>query len=125
MQSPALTGRTILVLEDEVLIARDLQIALENTGSTVILADTPQEAKILVERTNIDGAILDHGLEHESNLQLYATLRRRNIPFVIHTGVTKLICEDDKVPHIMKPSDPVLVAVILAGLIRARGAQAL
>jgi DNA-binding response OmpR family regulator len=122
MKSPALTGRSILVVEDEVVIAYDLKMALQNAGATVLLTDTPRDADILIESTKIDGAILDHGLNNGQSRQLYASLKRRNVPFVIHTGMTELIGDLKGAAHIVKPANPGVVVIVLAGLIRAKEA---
>ncbi|TCD04885.1 response regulator [Erythrobacteraceae bacterium CFH 75059] len=77
----------ILVVEDEPMIALDLQLALEDEGVTAQVAASCDEAHALLERHAFDGAILDVNLGPGATCRKVAgTLRSRGIPFVLHTG---------------------------------------
>ena len=62
MQSTSLAGRTILVVEDEPLIALDIVTALRRVGANVVSAATLDGAKLLVELDKLSAAVLDFGL---------------------------------------------------------------
>jgi len=58
MNHPGLRGRSILVVEDELLIAMDIVAALDKAGANV--TTTVRYALILVEHDGLLGAIMDH-----------------------------------------------------------------
>jgi DNA-binding NarL/FixJ family response regulator len=61
-----LSGRTILVVEDEPLIALDLKTALEDAGAKVIQAADAASALPLAERRDLSAAIVDFWLGSDS-----------------------------------------------------------
>lgn len=77
----------VLVLEDEPLIAMDLQFAFEDHGVDVHVAASCGEACGLLETLDFDGAVLDVNLGRgETCERVAAVLRSRGVPFVLHTG---------------------------------------
>lgn len=77
----------VLVLEDEPLIAMDLQFAFEDHGVEVHVATSCGEACALLETLEPDGAVLDVNLGHGATCERVATiLRSRGVPFILHTG---------------------------------------
>lgn len=62
MKFPALHGRSILVVEDEMLIGMDIRAALEEAGAYVTATTTVRHALILVEHDGLAAAIMDHAL---------------------------------------------------------------
>ena len=58
MNHPGLRGRSILVVEDELLIAMDIVAALENAGANATMTTTVRHALILVEHDGLSGAIM-------------------------------------------------------------------
>jgi DNA-binding response OmpR family regulator len=83
-----MTGqRSILIVEDEPLIAMMLEDFLESLGHSVSatcesVGDALQEA----EKGGFDLAILDVNLKGESVWPVAMKLREKNVPFVIATG---------------------------------------
>ena len=80
-------SHTILVVEDEPLIAMMLEDFLESLGHSVSatcesVSDALQEA----EKGGFDLAILDVNLKGESVWPVASKLREKNVPFVIATG---------------------------------------
>ena len=61
MQLASLKGLSILVVEDEPLIAFDITEELQAAGAVVTTTDTLPHALLLVEHNGLAGAILDHG----------------------------------------------------------------
>ena len=77
MNHPGLRGRSILVVEDELLIAMDIVAALENAGANATMTTTVRHALILVEHDGLSGAIMDHALSDGESTALCAQLNVR------------------------------------------------
>ncbi|HET7817655.1 MAG TPA: response regulator [Sphingomicrobium sp.] len=98
--------RTILVVEDEPLIAMMLEDFLESLGHSVrATCESVGDALAETDRGGFDLAILDVNLKGESVWPVAARLRERNVPFVIATGghVEPPPAEFADVPVIEKP----------------------
>jgi DNA-binding response OmpR family regulator len=82
-----LAGRRILVVEDEFLIALDLEDALGELGCEIVgPAATVSDAMRLVEAKPPDAAVLDVRLVDGSTAPIALELRRRGVPFLVLTG---------------------------------------
>ena len=83
-----LSGRRILVVEDEPIVALDLATVLEGCGATILgPAYSVAEARhIIVSNSPIDCAVLDVNLGRESVAPLVRRLRELSVPFVFLTG---------------------------------------
>lgn len=77
---------TVLVIEDEAVVAIDLEIALEEMGHRVIGAGTLAEGVRAIEAHEFDLAILDVNLNGELSYPLAAALESRGVPIVFLTG---------------------------------------
>lgn len=78
---------SILVAEDEGLIALDLQMSLEDEGARVVGPYATVESCLdAVEKQSFDFAILDVNLRGKNVFPVAEKLMRRGIPFVFHTG---------------------------------------
>ena len=86
MEFPALCGRSILVVEDEMLIGMEIRTALEEAGASVTATTTVRHALILVEHDGLAAAIMDHALADGDSTELCARLRERDIPYVSYSG---------------------------------------
>lgn len=82
-----IAGRSVLVAEDEALLAAELEAVLESAGALVVgmASDVAQGLKIL-ENEHPEAAVLDLNLGGEVSAPLAAALKERNVPFVILTG---------------------------------------
>jgi CheY-like chemotaxis protein len=99
-------GRSILIVEDEPLIAMMLEDFLDSLGHTIRAScDSVQSALSEVEKGGFDLAILDVNLKGENVWPVASLLRSRNVPFVLATGghVDPPPKEFDNVPLIEKP----------------------
>jgi DNA-binding response OmpR family regulator len=82
-------GLRILVLEDEFLIAMDVeQICRDEGAADVVIARSITDAEAATSSSNFDAAILDLLLGSVSTLPFAATLRERGVPFVFASGYT-------------------------------------
>ena len=86
--SEALTGRSILVAEDEYFLATDLNRELRRAGATVggPVASVERAMALIESAPRIDGAILDINLGGEMAFPVADALRARGVPFVFATG---------------------------------------
>jgi DNA-binding response OmpR family regulator len=113
---PQLAGRSILIVEDEPLIALEIVDAFEGAGAIVKSARTLAQAKCLVEQDGLSGAVLDFGLGDGDADALCGRLTARNIPFVIHSGYDHVrdACRSGIV--VPKPANP---AKLVDALVKA------
>jgi CheY-like chemotaxis protein len=82
-----LTGRRVLVVEDEYFIAQDLRTALEARGAGVVgPAPDAESALTLLGQSPVDIAVLDIHLAGAIDFTVADELDRRGIPFVFATG---------------------------------------
>jgi hypothetical protein len=115
---------TILVVEDEPIVAIDLAYAVAQLGGTV-LGPVPSVAYAfgLLETVVPDGAILDAVLADGEVTPLALHLLARGVPFVVHTGSGLPRALAEAAPHtpvLMKPTPSERVAEWLAAEIHAR-----
>jgi CheY-like chemotaxis protein len=84
-----LDGLTVLIVEDEFLIALDAQRILEEAGAAaVLLANSVKEVlKLLADGPKIDAAVLDLRLGEEDASPLIDEFLGRSIPFLVATGL--------------------------------------
>jgi len=98
--------RSILIVEDEPLIAMMLEDFIQSLGHEVSgNCDSVGAALKQVELGNFDLAILDINLKGESVWPVASALRAKDIPFVLATGghVDPPPTEFASVPTIEKP----------------------
>ena len=83
----SLEGHTILVVEDESLVALLLQDAIEEAGGAVVgPCYTFAESLAAARSETFDAAVLDVDLSGEDVFPAADELKRRGIPFVFHTA---------------------------------------
>lgn len=123
----------ILVVEDELKIARALREGLEEEGCEVVLAATGEEGFFLASSEPFDVMILDRILPGRDGLEILATLRRQGwlTPVLVLTGKAGV---EDRVDgldagaddYLVKPfAFPELLARVRALVRRSRGDQLL
>lgn len=84
---PLLDGMRVLVLEDEFLIAMDVeQLCRDNGAGEVMIARDLAEIDGLQITTQFDAAIVDLMLGGASTLEFAAGLREAGVPFVFASG---------------------------------------
>lgn len=82
-----LTGKRILVVEDEFLIGAMVADMLSNAEAVVIgPATNKDEGMALASVEDFDAAVLDVNLRGECSDVIAAELQKRRIPFVFATG---------------------------------------
>ena len=118
MHHPILDGLTLLVVEDEPLIAMDIAMAFEKSGAHITSTNTLKHAVLLVEHDGLSGAILDHALPDGDSSILCARLKERGVPFMIYSGYEKVEGPCQGAPHLSKPATPGMLVAAMADLIR-------
>jgi DNA-binding NtrC family response regulator len=81
------TGLSVLIVEDEPIIALDLASMLKEAGATVVgPAMTLVEAEALSAREQFHVALLDVRIGNETITPVAAQLAGRGVPLIFHTG---------------------------------------
>jgi DNA-binding response OmpR family regulator len=117
MGSTRLTGRTILVVEDEALIALSLRDLFQEEGATVSIANTPKDALRELEEGVFSAAVLDFGSMGDDTVLLSRTLRASSIPFMYYTGYGELDATVVGAPVVSKPASGQILVTTLARLL--------
>src|SRR5688572_33077688 len=87
MRDQVLSGCRILIVEDEAIIAFDLQSILEKAGAVVVgPARTIAAARELAATSEITAAILDVQLGDGAAFSIADTLAGRGVPFAFYSG---------------------------------------
>ncbi|WP_316015123.1 response regulator [Roseobacter sp. HKCCA0434] len=108
--SVSLTDRRILLVEDEGMLALDLELALEDAGARPLgpVMRVAQGLELLAaDREAIDAAILDLDLHGEDVYPIADSLVERGVPFLFHTGHgrrSELQARYPDAPVFLKPS---------------------
>jgi CheY-like chemotaxis protein len=118
-------GLTVLVVEDEFLIAEEMAAMLRDAGHVVLgPAGSVRAAEaMLADDPKPDVAVIDANLRGETSAPLARRLRERGIPFCVCTGyrINDLRSLFGDVVTIRKPIDPALLLRTLAALARDDG----
>ena len=120
-QRTQLTGRRILVVEDEYFLADDIGKTLRALGAEIVgpVGHLEDAVEILQDSNALDAAVLDVNLRNGMIFPIARELRARHVPFVFTTGYDKIsiISEFQDVQLLEKPIDLAAVARKLAALI--------
>jgi DNA-binding response OmpR family regulator len=119
----SLAGRRVLVVEDEILLAMELEDVLAEAGcKDIATAGTVQAALEQVRRWRPDGVVLDLNLHGEKSFPVADALDEAGIPFIIVSGHSRAIVPRRHIerPFIEKPSDPRHVVRTLWAVIAGR-----
>ena len=91
-------GLSVLVVEDEVLIALDLKMTLKENGHSVSgPVGTVEGALRLLEREQPDVAVLDVNLGDQLVIPVARCLRRLNVPYVLSSSYLTIDCEGSEI----------------------------
>lgn len=87
MQEPLLSGLRLLIVEDEFLIAMDVEeLCREHGAAETIVVGTAAELAERIAAAAFDAAILDVMVEGQPTLDAARGLADRGIPFLFATG---------------------------------------
>jgi CheY-like chemotaxis protein len=114
-----MTGRHVLIAEDEWLIASDMAAAFEAMGARVLgPAASVQDALDIAEQaTNLDGAVVDIKLRGGMAFPVAEALLKRGTPFVFATAFDEgaIPAQFGKVVACTKPVNSLHIAHALFG----------
>lgn len=115
----SLSGRKVLVVEDETLVAMLVEDTLMDAGATVIgPVSTVAEALTVLRAQKPDVAVLDLNLAGETSEPVADQLKQLGIPFVVASGygAAGLPPRHQDVPVLAKPYAPEDLTAALARL---------
>jgi PAS domain S-box-containing protein len=118
----SLKGCRVLIVEDAVLLALELETGLSEAGATVIGPAYELEEAMALLNQPIDAAVLDANLNGRSVTPVAEALAQRQVPFVFATGYgeTGGAPGGFDAPVIRKPYDVTQVAAAVAELMAAQ-----
>jgi CheY-like chemotaxis protein len=121
-----LSGRNVLVVEDEPLVAMMVEDMLMDLGCTVVgPAMQLAEGMRLAETAQIDAAVLDINLNGARSFPIADLLKARGIPFLFATGYGGgEALEGRQDPVIQKPYQMERLGEMLTALTSDKGASA-
>jgi CheY-like chemotaxis protein len=113
------SGRRVLLVEDEPIVAWLLKDMLVDLGCSVVgpAADVNQ-ALAMIEAESIDVAVLDVNLRGQMSYPIADVLVARGVPFVFSTGYNKVSLPNSyqSFPVLQKPFDRLKLGDTLAKL---------
>jgi CheY-like chemotaxis protein len=113
----ALSGRRLLIVEDEYTVATDLARDFEEAGAHIIgPAGSVRDAlHLLSGHGDIDGAVLDIQLHEETVFPVADALMQRGVPFVFATGYESWVIPQhySGIPRCEKPVEAAQVSRLL------------
>lgn len=114
-----LRGRRIMVVEDEMLVAMELEDLLAEHGCAVVGPVPSAERALALMGENLpEAAILDVNLNGHTALPVAAALREQGVPFVLATGYGHTLqAELSDAPRVQKPIDHRTLIGVLASLL--------
>jgi DNA-binding response OmpR family regulator len=115
-----LAGRSILVVEDNPIIAMDVVQGLQAAGASVSAVRALSDALRKVECWSLSAAVLDHALNDGDASQICARLDERNIPFVIYSGYDYVEGPCSEGEHVRKPVRPEVLVAAVVNMLRDR-----
>jgi DNA-binding response OmpR family regulator len=118
-----LRGVRVLIVEDDLLLAMDLETTLVGAGAVVVdVCHTLASAMARADADDFAVAVLDFSLGSDSVTPLARRLARRDVPFILYTGMQRCepgLMEWRNYPIVEKPASPhMLVSTIRTVLAR-------
>jgi DNA-binding response OmpR family regulator len=125
MPHDALTGRRILLVEDEAIVSMVLEDMLTELGCEVVgPASDLEQALEMLEADSFDAVVLDLNLNGLPSYPVADALAQRGVPFLFSTGYDNLKNGYRNLPTLQKPyGQEQLGAKLNALLSRAPHAQ--
>jgi CheY-like chemotaxis protein len=122
--SQPLSGRRVLVVEDESLVAMLLETILEDMGCTPVgPAGTVEEGLAMAaDEEAIDAALLDVNVAGRQVFPIAVALKARGVPFVFSTGYGESGLPDEWRGH-PTVQKPFTEAAIREALMQAMGVE--
>jgi PAS domain S-box-containing protein len=115
-QSAHIAGLRLLVVEDAMLLALELEAGLTEAGAIVVGSAGDLAEAMGMVHLDIDAAVLDANLNGESVRPVAEALAARGVPFVFATGYgdDKIMPDPQGAPVVRKPYDVTQIAAAIA-----------
>jgi CheY-like chemotaxis protein len=85
-----LSGVRVLVVEDDALMAMDIEATLVEAGAVVVsVCQTVEKAIARVDASDFSVAVLDFGIGSDTASPVARQLARRGVPFIFYTGTSR------------------------------------
>lgn len=105
MQQQSILGARVLVVEDEQLIALDIDQICTDSGATSVTIVSTIEDALAVDPATFDIAVLDRSLAGKSTVNVARRLQASGVPFIFSSGWSDdaELAEFPKAPLVQKP----------------------
>lgn len=103
------SGLRIMVVDDDLLIAMDLEATLQQFGYTVVGPFARLDAALSAVSEDLDGAIVDLNLRGEDSFPLLERLAQAGVPAIVcsgYVGLAEVKARLNGTPALPKPCDP-------------------
>ncbi len=119
MDSLALSGRSILVVEEEPLVALQLEEQLHRAGARVVGARELREALHMAEHPALSAAVVNLRLGSDNTNRVCRRLAQLGVPFIFHTryDAAEALRRWPDAPVVSKPADSHAVVNSVAELL--------
>lgn len=116
----SLVGHSVLVIEDEPVIALDIAYAFECAGACVVISRSLNGALALVEADGWVAAVLDPASGDGESSRFCERLKKRDIPIVLYTGYRQCegACRDGI--RVSRQAGPALLVRAVEELVQGR-----
>jgi CheY-like chemotaxis protein len=117
----ALAGRSILIVEDEPLIALEVHAAFSAAGASIMSAADSREALRMISLPDLSAAVVDINLGRGDDCSAVCKrLSDRGIPFVFYTADARadILLKWPNAPVLTKLADKERVVEVVAGVLR-------
>jgi DNA-binding response OmpR family regulator len=116
-----LNGVRVLVVEDDALMAMDVEATLVEAGAVVVhVCQTLEKAMARADADDFSVAVLDFGIGSDTASPVARQLDRRGVPFIFYTGTSRSdpgLMEWADCSIVGKPASPrALVSAVRAAL---------
>jgi CheY-like chemotaxis protein len=117
-----LSGQSVLIIEDEAIIALDVHSVLREAGASLLAATSHEEALRMLPYAHVTAAVVDMRLGKSDCTAVCLELHRRSIPFLFYTASPRaeILRMWPTVPLVLKPEPPThRLVCLLLGILRS------
>jgi DNA-binding response OmpR family regulator len=111
-------GATILVAEEEAIVAADIADWLRDEGARVVVSTNLRDSLAKADLPDITVGIVDHRFGQQTSQQVCAKLDGRGVPFIIYTAFNDIPTRCRHGVIVRKPTRPETLLHTLVGILR-------